>query len=257
MPTVTQILVYPIKSLDPVRVAQSEILSGGTLAHDREYAIRDEQGRLINGKCDARVHQLRAQFELAQELVHLEGAGHRETFHLTQEREALEAWLSSYFGRSVHLEQDRVTGFPDDLNAWGPTIISTATLEATAHWFPGLTAHDLRLRLRANIEVGDVPGFWEDSLFGETDYALPFLVGAVHFEGVNPCSRCIVPTRDPLTGEPYPDFQRHFVAQRKANLPSWTPPERFNHFYKLSTNTRIPRTEAGKTIHVGDLIRML
>jgi hypothetical protein len=72
--------------------------------------------------------------------------------------------------------------------------------------------------------------------------------------GVNPCQRCVVPTRDPNTGEKYPHFQRIFTQQRQATLPSWTTRSRFNHYYRLSVNTRIQSSQAGKVISIGDKV---
>ncbi|NER99818.1 MAG: MOSC domain-containing protein, partial [Symploca sp. SIO1B1] len=137
-------------------------------------------------------------------------------------------------------------------NANGPTVISTATIATAADWFTGISSEQMRQRLRANVEITDVKPFWEDRLFGDIDHIVEFQIGSIRFEGINPCARCIVPTRDPLTGQAYPNFQKIFVAQRQACLPSWVSSSRFNHFYRLSVNTRIPDSEAGKILQVGD-----
>ncbi len=76
------------------------------------------------------------------------------------------------------------------------------------------------------------------------------------FQGVNPCQRCVVPTRNPFTTAAYPNFQKIFVAKRRESLPSWAA-SRFNHFFKLAVNTRVPASEASKTIQVGDAIKIL
>jgi uncharacterized protein YcbX len=39
---------------------------------------------------------------------------------------------------------------------------------------------------------------------------------------------------------------------RRATLPSWAPTERFDHFYRLSTNTRVPSADQGKFLRIGD-----
>ena len=62
----------------------------------------------------------------------------------------------------------------------------------------------------------------------------------VVLEGINPCQRCIVPTRDSRTGEPSPDFAQIFRARRAETLPPWANRARFNHFYRLAVNTRAP-----------------
>ena len=115
----------------------------------------------------------------------------------------------------------------------------------------------MRRRLRANIEIEGVPAFWEDQLFAEqqTEF-VQFQVGAVLFEGINPCQRCVVPTRDSLIGKVYPEFQKIFLKKRKETLPEWAPLSRFDHFFRLSVNTRIPESEAGKILQVGDEVKI-
>ena len=78
-----------------------------------------------------------------------------------------------------------------------------------------------------------------------------FRVGDVQMEGINPCQRCVVPTRDPETGEVDDRFQKIFIQKRQATLPEWVERSRFNHFYRLAVNTRIPTSEAGKLLALG------
>jgi len=175
-------------------------------------------------------------------------------FHLDKERPELEAWLSEYFGLPVNIKQNKFTGFPDDTNASGPTIISTATLTEVASWFPGVTVEEMRDRIRANLEIDGVPPFWEDRLFTKAGNSIQFQIGEVLFAGINPCARCIVPTRDSKTAAATKNFQKIFTAKRKETLPNWTTAERFDHFYRLSVNTQVPSSEAGKVLKIGDPI---
>ena len=114
-----------------------------------------------------------------------------------------------------------------------------------------------RLRFRANLEIGGVPPFWEDRLFGPPETVVPFQIGDVIFHGVNPCQRCVVPPRDPETGDPLPDFSSIFRARRELTLPEWADRARFNHFYRLAVNTRVPASQAGHTLSVGDQVLIL
>lgn len=254
MPYLSQILIFPIKSLDGVPVQQATVLSSGGLLGDRAFAIVDQQGNVVNGKRTAAVHQLRSRFDLAAQTVCLQVEGNPEqaSFELTGDRTALASWLSDYFGFSVQVIHNPGGGFPDDTASPGPTVISTATLQTVADWFPGLSLQETRLRFRTNLELDDVEPFWEDRLFGEADSLVSFHIGAVQLAGVNPCQRCIVPVRDTLSGQAYPDFQKIFVTQRKATLPDCVTRSRFNHFYRLAVNTRLSPSQAGKVLHVGD-----
>jgi hypothetical protein len=150
------------------------------------------------------------------------------------------------------VRRDENGGFPDDGNAPGPTVVSTATLAAVASWFPGLDVDSVRRRLRANVEIDGVPAFWEDALFGAAGDAVPFQLGAVELAGTNPCQRCIVPSRDPESGEPLPAFAKHVAERRAETLPPWAERTRFDHFYRLAVNTRAAPNQAGRAIRVGD-----
>lgn len=258
MPYLSQIILYPIKSLNGIAVQQAMVLDSGALQGDREYAIVDYQGKFVNGKRTAAVHQLQASFNLSARLVFLNIAGSSQArqFHLDNDRVPLEGWLSEYFGFPVKLIHNAEMGFPDDTNSPGPTVISTETLEEVASWFPDLSVDSLRKRMRTTLEIADVEPFWEDQLYAQTGTFVPFHIGAVNFMGVNPCQRCIVPTRDQETGESYPQFQKIFSAQRQQTLPDWVETSRFNHFYRLAINTRLTPLEARKMLQVGDLVHL-
>ena len=254
VPYVFKILIYPIKSLDATNCDRVTVLESGALKGDRTWAIFDRSGNFVNGKRNAKVHSLRSQFDLETNNLSLQTRGQTVKFNLVIEQEALCNWLEDYFGFPVEIKQNIDMGFPDDTVSPGATIVSTATLEAIASWYPELTTEDVRRRFRSNIEIGGVPAFWEDKLF--TKGQTVFKVGNVEFMGVNPCQRCVVVTRDPQTGQPYPKFQKTFIQQRKNTLPEWTERSLFNHYFRLAVNTRLSPSEAGKTIAVGDKIHI-
>ncbi len=253
------ITLYPIKSLPPVSVPHARIVEGGGLEHDRVLAFFDSEGRVINGKRTPLVHGLRASVDFGDGTVVLRAGVGRPgvCFHLHREQGALEAWLSEYFGMEVTLRCNPQGGFPDDLGAPGPTVIGQATLEEVASWYGGLSVSEARIRFRANLEIADAPAFWEDRLFAGAGEVVRFAVGDVVFEGTNPCQRCIVPTRDTRTGAQDADFAQVFRARREASLPPWATRARFNHFYRLAVNTCVPASKWGKTVRVGDTVRVL
>ena len=252
------IRIYPIKSMDPVSLLDSVILPSGALAHDREFALRDSEGRYVNAKRYAQIHTLRMEWEPEQGVICLrpEGCARSYAFSLTEDSDALESWLSRFFDQTIMLARNPDAGFPDDTVAPGPTVISTATLEEVASWYPGLSVSETRTRFRANLEIGGVPAFWEDRLYGEIGEVVPFWIGEVRIEGVNPCQRCIVPTRDTQTSELWPDFAQTFRTRREETLPPWANRARFNHFYRLAVNTCLPLIDHPQTLRVGDPIRL-
>ncbi|WP_019507478.1 MOSC domain-containing protein [Pleurocapsa sp. PCC 7319] len=255
-PHVSKIFIYPIKSLDRVSCDRVTILQSGALQGDRAWAIFDRAGNFVNGKRNQKIHALRSEFNLETNTLSLrvQNTNRPAKFNLIEEQEKICNWLESYFGFPVAIKQDLNMGFPDDTVASGATIVSTATLEEIASWYPELDTEDIRLRFRANIEIAGVPAFWEDQLFTISGQTIKFKLGNVEFMGVNPCQRCVVITRDPRTGETYPKFQKTFINQRKATLPEWAERSRFDHFFRLAVNTKLSPPEAGKIIRVGDKV---
>ena len=253
IPLVSRLFIYPIKSLDRVEVETATILKSGALKRDRTWAIFDRSRKFVNGKRHQKIHAIRSGFDFKTNTVALSLQEEAiDKFQIDRERDAIERWLSNYFGFPVNIQQNSEMGFPDDTVSPGATIISTATLEAIASWYPGLEVEEVRKRFRANIEISGVPAFWEDRLFTTPEDTVSFQIGDVHMIGVNPCQRCVVITRDSQTGKAYPNFQKTFINKRKETLPQWTERSQFNHYYRLAVNTRVPETEVGKTIAIGD-----
>ena len=280
LPHLAGIRLHPIKSLDPVSVSEARIGPNGGLELDRAWALYSVDGQWINAKRTAAVHLIRAAYGPDLTSVTLSVPGDRRnitpiTLAFPGDTERAAEWFSAFCEQTVIVRYAR-EGFPDDGLASGPTIISTASLEAVCSWFPGMTLDEARQRFRTTLEIDvdrsavardndrsrvaqqKLPAFWEDQLFGPSaNYAVRFRIGEVAFEGSNPCARCPVPSRDPHTGADIVGFQKRFSDLRRAQLPSWSPVERFDHFYRLATNTRVASTESGKLLGVKDQLRLV
>jgi uncharacterized protein len=270
----TGIRLHPIKSLDAVSVREARIGPGGGLEHDRAWALFSVDGRWVNGKRTAAMHLIRATYAPDLSSVTLAVPGDRRniparTFPFPAGADDAAEWFSVYFEQQIQVRH-APEGFPDDTVANGPTIISTASLQAVSDWFPGLSVDSVRQRFRTTLEIdnvdvattassgnGHLPAFWEDQLYGEGERSVVrFRIGEVNFEGSNPCARCPVPTRDPQTGADLTGFQKRFTDLRRETLPPWAPAARFDHFYRLAVNTRVAPTETGKPVRVGDLLQV-
>jgi uncharacterized protein YcbX len=256
-PRLANIRPHPIKSLDPVHVKEARIGPGGGLEFDRAWALYSVDGQWVNGKRSAAVHLIRAAYAPDLSSVTLSVPGDRRkiatrTFAFPADTAGAAQWFSAFFEQQITVRYSP-EGFPDDSIANGPTIVSTASLQTIAGLFPGMTLEEVRLRFRTTLEIEGVPAFWEDQLFGEEERsAVRFRIGEVNFEGSNPCARCPVPPRNPHTGEIIPGFQKIFSDFRRSHIPGWTPEARFDHYYRLATNTRVASGEAGKILRVGD-----
>ena len=242
MARVREIRIYPVKALDPAIVAEARLLASGALEWDRRFVLVDTRGRFVNGKNRAEVHSIRTAYDLRRGEVALDG----RAYSLTHDGAAIASWFSDRLGETVEWREDKAMGFPDDLESPGPTLVSEASLAIVAKWF-ALDGEQTRRRFRANIEIAGLEAFGEDRWYGSA-----IRVGAATVNGINPCARCVVPSRDALTGAQDAGFQKRFAELREQHLPVWAEARFFNHFYRFTVNTRIAAGEAGKIIRVGD-----
>ena len=258
----SNIRLHPIKGLDPVSVPEARIGANGGLQLDRVWVLFTVDGKWINGKNNPTIHRIRAEYDPQVSRVTLSApvpSGGRPApepvrLGFPSDVEQAAEWFTEYFGLRV-IVRHVPEGAPDDGLAPGPTIVSTASLKAACDLFPGLELNEMRERFRTTLEIDGVPAFWEDQLFGEDEnYVVRFRVGEVMFEGSNPCARCPVPPRHPRTGEALIGFQKKFMDMRRALLPDTSPRGRFDHFYRMAVNTRVPSAEDGKRLRVGDAL---
>ncbi len=252
-PHVARICVYPIKSLDPLDLQRARIVEGAGLAGDREFALFDDHGRIINTKrLGQAILSVRAFYDETGRRVALRAGRDRLECHLIEGRSDIEAFLGDVLGMGLHLRQDTRGGYFDDLDATGPTVVSSASIDAVAAWF-GLAAEEVRRRFRANLEVAGLEPFEEDSLFGEPGRPRRFRIGDVEFLGTNPCSRCIVPSLD-SRGRPE---QGHLTAagfseRRRRHARPDSAITSYGHYYRFCVNTLLTPGQGAKSLAVGD-----
>ncbi len=123
---VGRISIFPIKSLDGLLVESARITAGGILENDRVFAIYNEQGKVVNGKRTPRIHELRSLFEPEIREVRLWPNGQTPQQFQLDAPASLEKWLGDFFGFPVVLRRETEKGFPDDREAFGPSIVSEA-----------------------------------------------------------------------------------------------------------------------------------
>lgn len=256
MPILSRLTFYPFKSLDGQPLAQATVLPSGALEHDRRFALVDSSGKYFNAKRSERLQQIRSAVDVEHLRLELVDHGELSTFSLREDREEIEQYFSLLLHERVTLVEDTTQGLPDDTEAPGPTVVSTATLQTVASWFPRLALDEVRRRFRANLEIDGVEPFWEDRLVGEAGEGIAFTIGNINFAGVNPCQRCAVPSRDSHTGVAISGFAKTFAERREATLPSWATLSRYNHFYRLAVNTRLKAGSGSGAIFVGDEVSL-
>jgi uncharacterized protein YcbX len=307
MPTLDQITIYPVKSLDGLDVAEARVLPSGGLEHDRRWQLTDLEGRVLNAKRSPLFHAIRAEFDLGGSsdnaaavafpaaprlgsnvvtlsidpaalesraipgIERLAGLA-AGTFPLVPGPDGPCGWFSEVFGMGVLLLERADGGFPDDREASGPTVVSTATLAEVARWFR-FDVNECRRRFRVNLELGECEAFWEDALASPArpdlqpllsdlppdlpadPYAdLPppepreFSIGEVRLKATNVCRRCVVPTRDSRTGRVTELFRDVFEAWRAKTMPAAVDASAWHHSYRLAVNTRPEASEPAKFV---------
>ena len=270
-----RITVFPVKSLDGVDVEAAAALPSGALAWDRRFRLVGDDGQTVHGKREPRIHAVGAAFDLSGETVTLgprdpeDPAGRPRrgspTFSLGDDRDELVAMLGRLLARPVRLEEDPKRGFPDDRGSPGPTVVSTASLAAVGDWFD-LPLPEVRRRFRTNLEIsaqgtGRAEPFLEDHFVPEPGHEVEFWAGEGRFVGTGACARCVVPSRDSLTGAVTPRFPKIFADRRRKTLPDYAPAARFDHTFRLAVNTRpLGRSRGGGTggvVRVGDSVRLI
>ena len=314
MPYLSGITIYPVKSLDGLRLSDAMVLPCGALLNDRRWRLVDADRKALNAKRTARFHSIRAQFEGMDEdnngprssknhfitLWKDEGLGEvfdrsqsAETFPLIPGAEGPCEWLSDALEEDVFLEERVEGGFPDDRDAAGPTVISTETLSEVARWF-GWDDAEARRRFRMNLELTTESDevspdesqnpelfyepFWEDRLAypvqkmasvsvpNEGDDPLDYLpvgepsafvIGSTEFRPVGACRRCVVPSRNSLTGKQFRLFRDVFEARRYRGLRQDVDTRDWQDYYRLGLNTSVLRQYSGGRLAIGDELKLL
>ena len=258
-PTLSRITIYPVKSLDGISLQKAMIAEGGCLLHDREYAISDEPGNFIIGKTNPLVHTLRSaiDFETDTILFRQQNETTWSQFNLQTEKEEIQTYLANYFGIPIRFNKNSTGRFMDIPDISGVTILSTASLQSVSQWYTNMNVDETRKRFRATIEIDGVPPFWEDHLFSREGSGIEFKIGDVTMFGMSPRARCVVPTRNPETGEVIHAFPKTFARQRAASQPEWSTLNDYGHHYFLTVNCYIPATEIGKFIEIGNNVSII
>ncbi len=254
---ISAIWVYPIKSLDGVRRERALIRPKAGLENDREFAIADENGRLVTAKRNVNLHRIETSFSEHNQQVSLRNRDlgiEQDTFDLHLGNERLDEWLSDFLGQRVRLVQDAEVGFPDEAYYSGPTIISDESLQAVSQWFADWGPDEAIRRFRANIVLSTPTAFFEDKLLPDSGPPVPFELGDASLIALAPCIRCAVPTRDSRSGEVVQNFQRTFTFQRGVSLPKFVRESQYDTMYSLSVLTRFVGGET-TTLTVGDSLK--
>ncbi|AZE74178.1 Flavodoxin reductase (ferredoxin-NADPH reductase) family 1 [Pseudomonas synxantha] len=256
---------YPLKSGKGEPLQQIGLDKLG-LQGDRRWMLVDEaSGRFLTQRAVAKMSQLSALWNSMGGLG-LSSPGHtplevalpgdedlrgvtiwRDTLRVPDAGDAAAAWVSAFIGkptRLVHMPLERArstdSGYGQDHDQVGFAdgypllLIGQASLD-------DLCAHIGRpmemLRFRPNLVIEGAEAFAEDGW-------KRLRIGDVEFRVVKPCSRCILTTIDPQTGERSPDREPF------ATLETYRKTEKGAMFGQNLVNDGIGRLEVGMPVTV-------
>lgn len=213
--------VFPVKSLRGLHPKRWTLNSKG-LAFDRHYMLIDNNGRFVTQRQIARLALVDTALTETGICVAMQGEvpltlkepnNDAERIDVTVWHDTLPAlhvsneaddWFSEHFGQPL-----RLVSFADDVRrSVDPNFADSNDQTGFSDGFPLLLIGDGSLadlsercgqqldmiRFRPNLVAYDCPAFAEDGW-------QRIRIGTIEFRVVKPCSRCIIPTIDPKTGE--------------------------------------------------------
>jgi uncharacterized protein YcbX len=251
-----KIIIYPIKSLPGVSLPRTGITKSGSLKNDRRWALFDEHEKVLNAKRSKQLHSIHFAMPSPDHWSLSWNQNKAEVFEFQIDQPKIEHWFSEHLNTKLHLKENSQHGFPDDLEAKGPTLVSIQSLETICSWFPELHFDECLKRFRANLLISAPSPFWEDQLVGKKNDPKTFKLGAIQFQGLKVCQRCIVPSRDSQSGISSPEFVKIFKNNRENKLPPWAERSRFDHFYRLAINTQPISNQKITTLKTGDSLTL-
>lgn len=233
---VASLWIYPIKSLDGLEVNAVRFTQSGSLVNDRRFCLMDAEGRLINGKRTPAIHRIRSHFDLEkmQVSIRTESDPRWTTFNLEAGNRFLEEYLGQQLSHTVHVREDVGRGFLDDPDDASVTLVSQSSLKRVAGWFGWEDETQALRRFRPNLVIDGVAAFAEDGLAVHPDGGRDFRLGDVVFKAHRLCTRCVVPTRHPTSGETTRHFQQEFIKRRLGESLGSQIDESYGHAYLLS-----------------------
>ncbi|MEO6286452.1 MAG: MOSC N-terminal beta barrel domain-containing protein [Dyadobacter sp.] len=235
----SEIWIYPVKSLGGIRLKESEVEARG-LKYDRRWMVVDEKGVFLTQRTNPKMALidvaitdkgllLSTRLEAEnQVLVPFQGILSRAievkiwddwVWAHTISTDA-DAWLTAQLGKNVHIvgmsgsssrkmnvtdsQHGDEVSFADDFPY---LLISEASLADLNSRLPQPVS---MRRFRPNFVVSDVPAFAEDSWNYIT-------IGDVRFEVARPCERCVLINIDPKTALKETEPLKTLAAYRKQD----------------------------------------
>ena len=219
--TVRELNIYPVKSARGIHLRHAQVTATG-LQWDRHWMFATPQGVFISQRSHPRLARIATAIEEDALVLQTQDAGSLSLplrprgaavdvrvwkSHCTglDQGEDAATWISALLGQPLRMI--RIPEIPDRLadpryagtdpvpvsfsDGFPILVCNSASLEDLNHRLPTPIP---MIRFRPNIVLDGLPPFAEDRI-------ARLRIGAITLELVKPCTRCIIPSLDPLTGE--------------------------------------------------------
>lgn len=217
VPTLSQIQVYPVKSIAALTQSQAWVEKQG-LAFDRRFMVASDKGVMITARKYPQMVKITATLTMTGlvlqypnktdlvlqyadfAMVDVPATVWNDNFSAYTTTVIANQWFSDIIGHSAQLlfcgqQSNRVrpkighnVSFADGYPLLIISEASLATLNQRS------SEQHTMAQFRTNLVVSNTDAFAEDGW-------KRIRIGEVEFEAVKPCARCILTTIDPLTGE--------------------------------------------------------
>lgn len=235
---VSQLYIYPVKSLGAVALDTMQLVDGGP-AWDRRWMIVDAQGRFITQRDYAKLALIDVALDVADATICLSSPSTdrlelplfannersqpvvvwNDTVRAVHGGEQAQRWISAYLGSPacfVYMPDSSVRRADQDF-AQANDVVSFAdafplllTAEASLQNFNGHLEQPIEmLRFRPNIVVTGATAYAEDSWHRVR-------VGALDCRVVKACARCVIPSINRGSAQKEPQVVRALAQHRRG-----------------------------------------
>ena len=204
---------WPVKSFAGGDTLERTAVGAHGLAGDRAHAAvdpRDPRGRALSGRRAPGLLRWSAAYAVAPDALldaedpPLPAVTSPEGTSFRWDEPELAAALAEHLRKPVELHR-RPRGMPDRR---GTVLLTTEATRAAVEAALGRPL-DLR-RFRTNLHLDlEAPAFAEEAWAGRR-----IEVGELALRVTEPCERCAIPTREPGTGERWPELLRWLFRER-------------------------------------------
>ncbi len=235
---VSQLYIYPVKSLGGVALDTMQLVDGGP-AWDRRWMVVDAEGRFLTQRQYPKLVQLEVALEIETATIRLTAPQveplllpltaandltqsvviWKDSVRAVYGGEAAQRWISAYLGiaaRFVYLPDselrvaDQAFAQPGDVVSFADGFPLLLISEASLQNFNSHLDQPIAMqRFRPNIVVAGSSAYAEDSW-------CRLQLGQVDCRVVKPCARCVIPSINPASAQQEPQVARALARHRRG-----------------------------------------